>query len=92
MTEPETVFGEIKNNRGIRRFLLRGLWLTKISLDVGWLSLAHNMLKKAAVDAKTRGLSANSPRSSLDFLRILPFSCVSVKSSTPGQSVSSLRE
>ena len=55
MTEPETVFGEIKNNRGIRRFLLRGLWLTKISLDVGWLSLAHNMLKKAAVDAKDQG-------------------------------------
>jgi hypothetical protein len=37
-----------------------------------------NMLKKAAVDAKTRGLSANSPRSSLDFLRILPFSCTEV--------------
>ena len=48
MIEPESVFGQIKNNRGFRRFLLRGL--PKVSLEVGWLSLAHNLLKKAAVD------------------------------------------
>lgn len=53
MTETETVFGDIKNNRGFRRFLLRGL--PKVSLEVGWLSLAHNMLKKAAIDAKNQG-------------------------------------
>ncbi|MCK9860107.1 transposase [Paenibacillus sp. ATY16] len=46
MHEPESVFGQIKNNRGFRRFLLRGL--PKVSLEVGWLSLAHNLLKKAA--------------------------------------------
>ena len=50
MHEPESVFGQIKNNRGFRRFLLRGL--PKVSLEVGWLSLAHNLLKKAAVDRK----------------------------------------
>ncbi|MFF2018788.1 hypothetical protein [Paenibacillus sp. NPDC058177] len=25
MTEPECVFGQLKNNRGFRRFLLRGI-------------------------------------------------------------------
>jgi hypothetical protein len=48
MIEPESVFGQMKNNRGFRRFLLRGL--PKVSLEVGWLSLAHNLLKKAAID------------------------------------------
>ncbi|MGG6314633.1 IS1182 family transposase [Paenibacillus macerans] len=43
MHEPESVFGQVKNNRGFRRFLLRGL--RKVSLEVGWLSLAHNLLK-----------------------------------------------
>ncbi|PWW06103.1 DDE family transposase [Paenibacillus cellulosilyticus] len=50
MIEPESVFGQIKNNRGFRRFLLRGM--QKVSLEVGWLSLAHNLLKKVAVDRK----------------------------------------
>ncbi|WP_367649509.1 transposase [Paenibacillus sp. NEAU-GSW1] len=44
----QRVFGQIKNNRGFRRFLLRGL--PKVSLEVGWLSLAHHLLKKAAKD------------------------------------------
>jgi hypothetical protein len=52
MIEPESVFGQIKNNRGFRRFLLRGL--PKVSLEVGWLSLAHNLLKKAAIDGKRK--------------------------------------
>ncbi|MDR5605055.1 transposase [Paenibacillus larvae] len=43
MVEPESVFGQMKNNRGFRQFLLRGL--AKVSLEVGWLSLAHNLLK-----------------------------------------------
>jgi hypothetical protein len=38
MVEVESVFGQMKNNRGFRRFLLRGL--PKVSLEVGWLSLA----------------------------------------------------
>jgi hypothetical protein len=50
MIEPESVFGQMKNNRGFQRFLLRGL--PKVSLEVGWLLLAHNLLKKAAIDGK----------------------------------------
>ncbi|WP_256702962.1 transposase [Paenibacillus sp. FSL H7-0326] len=53
MIEPEPVFGDIKSNRSFKRFLLRGL--AKVSLEVGWLSLAHNLLKKAAIDAKKQG-------------------------------------
>jgi transposase len=52
MIEPESVFGQIKNNRGFRRFLLRGL--PKVSLEVGWLALAHNLIKKAAIDQKRK--------------------------------------
>ncbi len=52
MIEPESVFGQMKNNRGFRRFLLRGL--PKVNLEVGWLSLAHNLLKKAATDRKLK--------------------------------------
>ncbi|RCW39163.1 IS1182 family transposase [Paenibacillus prosopidis] len=52
MIEPESVFGQMKNNRGFRRFLLRGL--PKVSLEVGWLSLAHNLLKQAAIDQKQK--------------------------------------
>jgi hypothetical protein len=43
MHEPKSIFGQVKNNRGSRRFLLRGL--RKVSLEVGWLPLAHNFLK-----------------------------------------------
>ncbi len=50
MTEVESVFGQIKHNRGFRRSLLRGL--PKVTLEVRWLCLAHNLLKKAAVDAR----------------------------------------
>jgi len=52
MIEPESVFGQLKNNRGFRRFLLRGL--PKVSLEVGWLSLAHNLLKWATMNQKAR--------------------------------------
>ncbi|WP_339302734.1 IS1182 family transposase [Paenibacillus sp. FSL R5-0519] len=52
MVEPESVFGQIKNNRGFRRFLLRGL--QKVSLEVGWLCLAHNLLKKATIAEKRK--------------------------------------
>ncbi|MFD0677007.1 hypothetical protein ACFQ0C_09010 [Paenibacillus sp. GCM10027630] len=33
MTEPESVFGQLKSNRNSRRFLLHGL--PKVSLEVG---------------------------------------------------------
>lgn len=52
MIELESVFGQVKNNRGFRRFLLRGL--DKVSLEVGWLCLAHNLLKKLAIDQKRK--------------------------------------
>ncbi|MRN55587.1 transposase, partial [Paenibacillus monticola] len=52
MIEPESVFGQLKNNRGFRRFLLRGL--SKVTLEVGWLSLAHNLLKQATTDQKRK--------------------------------------
>ncbi|MGO4347569.1 transposase [Paenibacillus sp. MCAF9] len=48
MLKPESVFGQIKNNRGFRRFLLRSL--PKVSLEFGWLSLAHNLMKQATID------------------------------------------
>lgn len=52
MTEPESVFGKLKNNRGFRRFLLRGM--EKVTLEVGWLSLAHYLLKQAAEEKKRK--------------------------------------
>jgi hypothetical protein len=52
MTEVESVFGQIKNNRGFSRFLLRGL--SKVSLEVGWLSLAHNLLKRSTLSQKLK--------------------------------------
>jgi transposase len=42
----EGVFGNIKNNHGFRRFMLRGT--EKVSIEVGLLALAHNLRKKAA--------------------------------------------
>jgi hypothetical protein len=44
----------MKNNRGFKRFLLRGL--PKVSLEVGWLSLAPKLLMKEAIDAKSKGI------------------------------------
>ncbi|MEK8213484.1 transposase [Paenibacillus sp. FSL L8-0463] len=43
MTEPESVFGQLENNRGIRRFCRCGI--EKVTIEVGWLSLAHNLLR-----------------------------------------------
>ena len=56
MIEPESVFGQMKSNRSFRRFLLRGL--PKVSLEVGWLSLAHNLLKWATMNQKARVMGA----------------------------------
>ncbi|GGJ77885.1 transposase [Anoxybacillus voinovskiensis] len=54
-TDIESVFGQIKQNRGFRRFVLRGL--QKISIEWGLICTAHNLLKKAAKD-KQRALAA----------------------------------
>lgn len=43
----ETVFGHLKQNMGIRRFMLRGL--DKVKTEWGLASIAHNMMKLAAV-------------------------------------------
>jgi len=42
----EPVFGNIKNNHGFKRFMLRGK--EKVSIEAGLLALAHNLRKKAA--------------------------------------------
>lgn len=44
--EPETVFGNIKHNKHFKRFLLRGK--EKVEIEVGLLSLAHNLSKYVA--------------------------------------------
>jgi len=43
--EPETVFGNIKHNKGFKRFLLRGL--EKINIELGLISISHNIAKLA---------------------------------------------
>jgi hypothetical protein len=45
--EVESVFGDIKGNFGIRRFLLKGL--EKVKIEWGLHSIAHNMRKIAAL-------------------------------------------
>lgn len=41
--EPEPVFGQIKWNRGFKRFLLRGL--PKVTCEFGLVAIAHNLKK-----------------------------------------------
>jgi transposase len=42
----ETVFGQIKSNKGFRRFNLRGI--KKVEIETGLLAIAHNLQKLAA--------------------------------------------
>ncbi len=42
----EPIFGNIKNNHGFRRFMLRGI--EKVSIEWGLLAIAQNIRKKAA--------------------------------------------
>jgi len=44
--EVEAVFGHIKSNRKFNRFMLKGLQKTEI--EIGWLSLAHDLRKKCS--------------------------------------------
>ena len=46
----EPVFGNIKNNHGFKRFMLRGK--EKVAIESGLLSLAHNLRKKVAANIK----------------------------------------
>jgi transposase len=41
--EPESVFGQIKQNKGFRRFSLRGL--EKVEVEFGLVAIAHNIQK-----------------------------------------------
>jgi len=57
--EVESVFGQIKHNRGFRRFLLRGL--EGVGVECGLLALAHNLMKWQTVkQAQTKGASTYS--------------------------------
>ena len=47
--EPESAFGNIKGNFGVRRFMLRGL--EKVSIEWGLYSIAHNFRKMAVLSA-----------------------------------------
>lgn len=42
----EPVFGNIKNNHGFKRFMLRGIH--KVTVETGLLAMAHNLRKKVA--------------------------------------------
>jgi transposase len=42
----EPVFGNIKQNKGFRRFMLRGK--KKVTVEFGFIAIAHNLMKKAA--------------------------------------------
>ena len=47
--EIEPVFGNIKQNKNFRRFLLRGI--TKVGVEIGLIAMAHNLTKWAATAA-----------------------------------------
>ena len=44
--EPEAVFGNIKHNKGFKRFLLRGK--DKVEIEAGLVAISHNLAKLAA--------------------------------------------
>ncbi len=45
-TDVEAVFGNLKQNKGFRRFMLRGK--EKVTTEFGLIAIAHNLKKKAA--------------------------------------------
>lgn len=48
--DTEPVWGNNKNNHHFKRFMLRGT--TKVTVEIGLLSLAQNLRKKAAINTK----------------------------------------
>jgi transposase len=48
--DTEPLWGNIKHNHHFKRFMLRGM--KKVTVEVGLLSLAQNLRKKAAINAK----------------------------------------
>ena len=53
LSEVEQTFGQIKWNKGFKRFLLRGI--DKISIEIALLAIAHNIQKLGNLLAKTGG-------------------------------------
>ncbi len=52
-TDVETVFGNLKQNNGFRRFLLRGL--KKVTIEMGLMAIMHNIKKiKSFIESKSR--------------------------------------
>jgi transposase len=54
-SEVEQTFGQLKSNKGFKRFLLRGI--PKISIELGLLALAHNFqkLSKYLINCELKG-------------------------------------
>jgi hypothetical protein len=42
----EAVFGNIKQNKGFKRFMLRGK--EKVTTEFGLIAIAHNLMKKVS--------------------------------------------
>lgn len=67
-TEIETVFGAIKHNFGIRRFLLRGI--EKVKVEFGLILLGYD-IKKMFKDIKNKGLLKDLLSYFYNFIEIL---------------------
>ena len=82
--EPEPVFGQIKWNRGFKRFLLRGL--PKVTCEFGIVAIAHNFKKMWAKLQQARSVplppvlppsNAQNPEYQLKFAFLTLFAAVS---------------
>jgi len=69
--EPEPVFGQIKWNRGFKRFLLRGL--PKVNCEFGIVAIAHNLKKMwvSLQQARTMPIPPDLPPTNAQILEIL---------------------
>lgn len=75
----EPVFGMIKQNRGFRRFLLKGI--EKVTIEFGLVALAHNMMKLCTlIDLK--GFFA-----AFLHLFLYPLSCITINESLQKRSL-----
>jgi len=79
-TEPESVFGQIKQNKGFRRFMLRGI--DKVNIEFGLIAIVHNIQKlwKWLLNRKNKGINSSLPfnfRIFILFLQIISISKLS---------------
>ncbi|ADQ05511.1 transposase IS4 family protein [Caldicellulosiruptor owensensis OL] len=72
--EVETVFGLIKNNKGFRRFLLRGL--KGVKLEWGLVCIAYNIERLAKIIIEGWGKIASQPSCFLLHSSILTFNAI----------------